>query len=275
MKRIGEAWLAASQRIDRLDARLLVQHVAACRHADLIAHPQRPMAAEQWATLDALVRRRRGGEPLAYLLGSAEFYGSEFLVTPAVLVPRPETELLVELAIECIKPWPPLRIADLGTGSGVLAVTFAKIFSGSLVTAVDLSPEAIAVATSNARRHAVAVEFLVGNWYSPLGGVRFDLIVANPPYVADADPHLLRDGLKFEPQMALTDGVGGGDGLACIREIVDGAAQHLLPGGWLLIENGYDQAERVRGLMQHAGFSEVASSLDMSGIERVTLGQLR
>ena len=241
-----------------------------CKHADLIAHPTRPLSPLQWVSFEALVRRREHGEPLAYILGSAEFYGRQFVVAPAVLIPRPETELLVDLAIEHVHSQPGARILDLGTGSGVLAVTLARLCPAALVAAVDLSSPALAVARDNAARHAVAVSFHVGDWYAPLGVSRFDLIVANPPYVAQADPHLQNDGLPFEPQVALTDGVFGGDGLACIRAIIGGVAAHLRPGGCLLIEHGYDQATAVRQLLLKVGLSDVESWRDLSKIERVS-----
>ncbi len=271
---IGEAWRLASQRIDRLDARLLVEHVAGCAHADLIARPERLLSAEQLATLAALIDRRAAGEPLAYLIGSAAFYGLEFAVTPAVLIPRPDTELLVDLAIERLRSMPTAQVLDLGTGSGILAVTLGHLFPSAALTAVDRSPAALAVASANAARHAVAVRFLAGCWYSPLAGTRFDLIVANPPYVAHGDPHLRRDGLPFEPAMALTDGLAGGDGLACIRAIVGGARAHLRPRGWLLLEHGYRQAAAVRALLNREGLAEVASWHDLSKIERVSGGRL-
>ena len=270
---IGDAWRAARQVVDRLDARLLVEHVAACRHADLIADPRRALSADQFASLDELVRRRAGGEPLAYLLGCAPFYGLDFLVTPEVLIPRPETELLVELALERLQSLSAPSVVDLGTGSGVVAVSIGHRCPVALVTAVDLSPAALAVARINAGRHAVDARFLAGDWYAPLVNDRFHLIAANPPYVADGDPHLQHGGLPFEPQMALTDGVAGGDGLACIRRIVGGAAAHLVPGGWLLIEHGYDQATKVRHLLHQEAFSEVASWPDLAGIERVSGGR--
>ena len=271
----GEAWRLASQSVDRLDARLLVEYVADCTHADLIAHPERALSAAQFDRLVALVRRRAAGEPLAYLLGSAEFYGRRFLVSPAVLIPRPDTERLVDLAIERIESLPRPRIVDLGTGSGVVAVTLKCLCPKALITAVELSQSALEVARLNAERHAAAVRFLAGNWYSPLAVECFDLIVANPPYVAEGDPHLLQDGLPFEPQTALTDAVAGGDGLACIRVIVGGAARHLYRDGWLLVEHGYNQAAAVRKLLHQAGFAEVASWHDLSGIERVSGGRWR
>lgn len=271
---IGEAWRAASQHIDRLDARLLVEHLAECRYAELLAHPTRPLPNELVARLDGLVQRRVAGEPLAYLLGSAEFLGLEFLVKPAVLVPRPDTELLAQLAIKCLQGRKLPHALDLGTGSGILAVTIGRFVPVAVLTAVDLSSEALEVAEQNAQRHEVAVRFLAGDWYSPLRGDRFDLIVANPPYVADGDPHLQGNGVSFEPRMALTDGVSGGDGLACLRAVIGGAAQHLLPGGRLLVEHGYDQAAEVRELLRAAGFFEVRSWRDLSQIERVSGGRV-
>ncbi|OJW48165.1 MAG: protein-(glutamine-N5) methyltransferase, release factor-specific [Candidatus Accumulibacter sp. 66-26] len=274
---IGEAWRAASRRIDRLDARLLVEHVVGCTHADLIARPETPLSAEQSAALDALVARRTAGEPLAYLTGSAMFHDFEFHVSPAVLIPRPETELLVELgakfATERARTCPAPRIVDLGTGSGIVAITLARLCPQAAVSAVDVSPEALAVAAANAARLAPAVRLLAGDWYAPLSGERFDLIVSNPPYVVSGDPHLALNGLPFEPQGALTDGVAGGDGLACIRAIVSGAPMHLAAGGWLLIEHGYDQAAGVQTLLRAENFSEVQSWQDLAGIDRVSGGR--
>lgn len=274
---IGEAWRAASRRIDRLDARLLVEHVVGCTHADLIARPETPLSAEQSAALDALVARRAAGEPLAYLTGSAMFHDFEFHVSPAVLIPRPETELLVELgakfATERARTCPAPRIVDLGTGSGIVAITLARLCPQAAVSAVDVSPEALAVAAANAARLAPAVRLLAGDWYAPLAGERFDLIVSNPPYVVSGDPHLALNGLPFEPQGALTDGVAGGDGLACIRAIVSGAPMHLAAGGWLLIEHGYDQAAGVQALLRAENFSEVQSWRDLAGIDRVSGGR--
>ncbi|HPT50947.1 MAG TPA: peptide chain release factor N(5)-glutamine methyltransferase [Accumulibacter sp.] len=272
---IGDAWRAARQRIDRLDARLLVEHVAACTHAELLAHPERLLSAAQTGELAALVARRARGEPLAYLLRSAGFHGLEFAVTPDVLIPRPETERLVELALERLPAVPAPRIVDLGTGSGILAITLARHCPQATVTAVDLSPAALDVARANAARHGVAVRFCQGDWYLPLGDARFDLIVANPPYVADGDPHLRGDGLPYEPRMALTDGQPGGDGLACIQAIVADSGEHLAPGGWLLLEHGYDQADAVRELLRAHGLVEIASWRDLGGIERVSGGRSR
>lgn len=282
---IGEAWRAASRRIDRLDARLLVEHVSGCSHADLIARPETPLSDAHAATLAALVARRAAGEPLAYLTGSVLFHDFEFHVSPAVLIPRPETGLLVELAAQfaaefsvdcaadCVPAGAPLRIVDLGTGSGVIAITLARLCPAAEVSAVDLSTEALGVARANAARLAPAVRLLAGDWYAPLAGERFDLIVSNPPYVVSGDPHLALNGLPFEPQGALTDGVAGGDGLACIRAIVGGAPAHLAGRGWLLIEHGYDQAAAVQALLRAQGFAEVQSWQDLAGIDRVSGGR--
>lgn len=270
---IGEAWQQAGRRIDRLDARLLVEHVSGCTHSDLIARPERSLSPEAANLLDLLLERRVAGEPLAYLLGSAHFHDFEFAVSPAVLIPRPETELLVELALARAQRLAAPRILDLGTGSGIVAVTLACLCPSAQVSAIDVSAAALDVARANALRHAPAVRFLAGDWYAPLGAERFDLIVANPPYVVCGDPHLAADGLPFEPQLALTDGVAGGDGLSCIRAIVLGASAHLAADGWLLVEHGYDQGASTRTLLQASGFGEVATWPDLAGIDRVSGGR--
>ena len=270
---LGDAWREASRRIARLDARLLLEHVCGCTYADLIAHPDRELSSDQAARFASLLARREAGEPLAYLVGSAFFCGLEFAVSPAVLIPRPETEVLVEQAMDRVKGLAAPRIVDMGTGSGIVAILLAQRCPAADVTAVDVSAAALAVARANADRHKVRVRSLEGDWYGPLGDERFDLIVSNPPYVVAGDPHLQQNGLPFEPQMALTDAVAGGDGLACIRALIASASRHLLPAGWLLIEHGYDQAVQVRELLRATGFSEVSSWRDDAGIERVSGGQ--
>jgi len=270
---IGAAWRDAGLRIARLDARLLLEHVCCCTHAELIAHSERELTADQSQLFAALLARREAGEPLAYLLGSAFFCELEFAVSPAVLIPRPETEVLVKQAEVFAQKLAAPRIVDMGTGSGIVAILLARRCTAARVTAVDLSPAALSVARVNAERHEVSVRFLEGDWYSPLGDERVDLIVSNPPYVAAGDPHLHHNGLPFEPQMALTDAVAGGQGLACIQTLIEGAGRHLLPAGWLLIEHGYDQAVQVRELLRAAGFAEVLSWWDDAGIERVSGGQ--
>ncbi|MBS1190338.1 MAG: [protein release factor]-glutamine N5-methyltransferase [Rhodocyclaceae bacterium] len=271
---IGEAWLAAQQRIDRLDARLLVQHVAGCSHADLIARPEKPLTLEQLSWLESLVTRRAEGEPLAYLLESAEFYGRSFTVSPAVLIPRPETEELVALALDRLAGIPAPRVLDLGTGSGIIAITLALEKPAARVTAVDISPAALEVARGNAERLGARVDFRPGSWFGPVAGERFDLVVSNPPYVAQGDPHLEMNGLPFEPRGALTDGVAQGDGLAYIRAIVAGAPDHLAPGGWLLFEHGYDQGEKSRNLLQAKQFKCILTQPDLAGIDRISGGRL-
>lgn len=262
---------AVRRRIARLDARLLVQHVAGIGHAEFLAHPERLLAADELRLFMDLVARRAHGEPLAYLTGEREFFGRSFRVTPEVLVPRPDTERLVLAAREAAQARAGLRIVDLGTGSGVIAVTLALECPHAELTAVELSPGALAVARDNALRLGARVRFLAGDWYAPLAGERFDLIVANPPYVAASDPHLAQDGLPFEPDLALTD---GGDGLGCLRAIVAAAPEYLAPGGGVLLEHGYDQAAAVRALLAARGFLAIRSLRDLGGNERVSGGVL-
>ena len=271
--RLGEAWRQACRRIDRLDARLLLEHVCGCSHADLIARPELEITESRATRLEELLRRRESGEPLAYLLGSAWFCGLEFNVGPAVLIPRPDTEVLVNVAAEKAIALESPAIVDLGTGSGIVAILIARLCPRAQVTAVDVSSVALDVARVNAQRHGVNIRFREGDWYAPLGDERFDLIVSNPPYVVAGDPHLQQNGLPFEPIQALTDGIVGGDGLACIRRLIDGASAHLHTGGWLLMEHGYDQAVEVRRLLAQAGIDEVASWRDSAGIERVSGGR--
>jgi release factor glutamine methyltransferase len=216
-----------------------------------------------------LAERRRQGEPIAYILGRREFYGLEFALTRAVLIPRPETELLVELALARIPDKADVRVLDLGTGSGAIAVALAKKRPQARLTAVDVDYAALAVARANASRHGVSVRFFCGDWFGALSGETFDLIVANPPYVAAGDPHLSTGDARFEPQRAL---VGGADGLDCIRAIVAKAGAHLRPGAWLLFEHGYDQAETCRALLAAQGYATVQSWPDLAGIQRVSGG---
>ncbi len=272
LRAIGELWHDASQRIDRLDARLLLEYVGGWSHRELIAHPDRTLSASQQDLFTSLLSRREAGEPLAYLLGSAFFYGLEFNVSPAVLIPRSDTEVLVNQAKARAEKLDAPRIVDLGTGSGVVAILLARLCPSASVTAVDISVEALEVAQSNAVRLGASVRFLLGDWFAPLHDERFDLIVSNPPYVAEDDPHLRLNGLPFEPRLALTDGVAGSAGLACIEMLIAGAGKHLFSGGSLLIEHGYDQAVQVREWLKVAGFCGVESWRDEAGIERVSGG---
>ncbi|MDN5753936.1 MAG: peptide chain release factor N(5)-glutamine methyltransferase, partial [Nitrosospira sp.] len=225
---------------------------------------------EQAQTFRLMTARRSHGEPVAYLVGQREFYGLDFKVTPAVLIPRPETELLVELALARIPADRPCRILDLGTGSGAIAITIAKHRPLADITAVDFSAEAVAVARMNAGQlKARNVHITQADWFDGLGEEKFDRIVSNPPYVAGGDPHLTQGDLRFEPRAALTT---GGDGLDCIRFIIASAASHLVAGGVLLLEHGYDQAEACSQLLNDTGFGDVFSRPDLAGIMRVSGG---
>jgi release factor glutamine methyltransferase len=252
--------------IEAREARLLLAHAMRCSEAQVLGFPGREVPASASGLFADYLRRRKKGEPVAYIVGEKEFYGLALEVTPAVLIPRPETELLVELALAREFS----SLADLGTGSGAIAVAVKKHRPAARVVAVEASDAALAVARRNAARHEVTIELRSGSWLAPLEGERFDLIVANPPYVADGDPHLPE--LRFEPASAL---VSGADGLDDIREIARAAPAHLAPGGWLLLEHGFDQSARVRALLEAAGFENVSSVSDNAGHERVTLGTKR
>ena len=263
------AQLTAESGLPPLEARMLLERVLEKTHAWLIAHADEAAGAEPEKAFAILAARRRQGEPMAYILGEREFYGLEIGVSRAVLIPRPETELLVELALARIRANAAVRVLDLGTGSGAVAVALAKARPQAQLTAVDIDYAALGVARENARRHKVRVRFFCGDWLGPLPREHFELIVANPPYVAAGDPHLARGDVRFEPQRAL---VGGADGLDCIRAIVTRAKPHLDPGAWLLFEHGYDQAEACRALLESGGYEEVQSWPDLAGIPRVSGG---
>ena len=271
----GRAALETALSLDaataRIEAQSLMQHVLNVSRAWLLAHDDAVLDAAQETAYADLLQRRLHGEPLAYLLGEREFYGLVFKVTPATLIPRPETELLVELALERIPQPSTPRILDLGTGSGAIALSIAHARPHSLVLACDASAAALSVARENAQRlNCSNATFQQSNWYAVLADQRFDLIVSNPPYVAAHDPHLQQGDLRFEPLSALAS---GDDGLANIRRIVAQARAHLEPGGWLLLEHGYDQADAVRELLLAAGFSDVFSARDLAGIERCSGGR--
>jgi len=267
-----EALYQACLNIDAIDARILLQHVLDVGHAHLVAHPAQVLTAEQVQSFHLLATRRALGEPVAYLIGKREFYGLGFTVTPAVLIPRPETELLVDLSLERIPLDSPCRVLDLGTGSGAIALTIARHRPLASITAVDISADAVAVAKTNAAQLNVNnVRILEGNWFCELGQERFDLIVSNPPYVAEGDPHLSQGDLRYEPDRALT---AGGAGLECIESIVASAPAHLAANGMLLLEHGYDQAQACRDLLSKTGFVGVFSLPDLAGILRVSGGCL-
>lgn len=262
------AW--ARTRVDGVDARILLRQVLGCGAAALIVRGGEALAPAQWRRFEDWVARRAAGEPVAYLIGEREFFGRSFKVTPAVLIPRPETELLVELALaRCLDSRQP-RVLDMGTGSGVLAVTLALELPDASVCAVDRSRPALLVAMANAAQAGASVSFVESDWFAGLGAERFDLIVANPPYVAATDPHLEQGDLRFEPRSALAAGPEGLDDLA---RIIGDAPAYLETGGWLLLEHGYDQASAVRSRLVDAGFVEVATWQDLAGIDRVTGGR--
>jgi len=261
---------AAAGRIDPTDARWLLAHAAGRSQTWLFAHARDPVPAGVADRFEALVARRAAGEPVAYLTGVRGFWGFDLAVTPATLIPRPETELLVELALARL-PANDARVADLGTGSGAVALAIARERPDASVLATDASVAALEVARANAQTLGLArVRFALGDWYAPLAGARFDVIASNPPYIEDADPHLAQGDLRFEPASALSSGA---DGLDAIRTLAAGAIAHLAPGGWLLVEHGLAQGAAVRGLFSEAGLVEVATERDLEGRERVTLGR--
>ena len=261
----------ARRRIDPADADLLLAHALGCSRTWLLAHGDDGIAAAEAARFTALVERRAAGEPVAYLTGSRGFWTLELAVTPATLVPRPETELLVELALERIPADAEARVADLGTGSGAIALAIAKERPRARVLATDAREAALEVARGNARRNRIGnVELRHGDWLAPLHGERFDLIASSPPYIALGDPHLDEGDLRFEPPSALSS---GSDGLDAIRAIARASPAHLRAGGWLLLEHGWEQGGAVRALLHEAGFAEVATERDLEGRDRVTLGR--
>lgn len=255
----------------RREAQILLGHVLGVARAWLVGHGDEKADPSAAAIFRDLVRRRRTGEPVAYLVGKREFYGLDFHVTPEVLIPRADTETLIDSALEKMILGASHDVLDLGTGSGCIAITIAHERPTTRVTAVDVSTAALNIARENAAAIGVDVEFVQGRWFEPLASNRFDLIVSNPPYVATGDPHLQQGDLRFEPATALTSGE---DGLTDIRDIVAGASAHLRTGGWLLFEHGYDQAGICRDLLLHAGFGDVISCADLAGLPRVAGGRL-
>ncbi len=262
--------LLRESRLPALEARMLWQHVLQVPRSWLVAHDDEHPDPDRLRVYRDLEARRLAGEPMAYILGVREFMGHEFAVSPAVLIPRPDTELLVETAVEALQGRENASVLDLGTGSGAIPISIALACPEVKVVATDLSDDALQVARNNAVRLGVCVEFHRGSWYEALpSGKVFDLIVSNPPYIPADDPHLAQGDLRFEPSMALTD---GDDGLAAYREIVAGAPAHLRPGGLLLVEHGWDQAAAICDLLRLAGFREIHSLPDLAGILRVSGG---
>ena len=265
------AALGLAHRDARLDARVLAAHVLGVDTAWLIAHDTDPLSDTHTAAFEFLLTQRLEGVPVAYLVGTREFYGRPFQVSPDVLIPRPDTELLVELALARMPPDQAMEVLDLGTGSGCIAITLALERSRARITAVDRSAAALAIAERNADILNAHVEFLTCDWFAALVGRRFDLIVGNPPYIAATDPHLARGDVRFEPLTALT---AGRDGLADLRQLTAAARNHLRPGGVLLLEHGYDQADAVQALLRESGIPRPQSWADLAGILRVSGGEL-
>ena len=264
---------AQAQGLDRLDAQLLLLHAlghASHDRAWLLAHDTDALPVATERRFAPLVARRAAGEPLAYITGQREFFGLDLEVSPSVLIPRPDTEILVEWALAYLplSPEPPMAVLDLGTGSGAIALALKAQRPGAQVHAIDQSEAALAVARRNATRLGLDIRLSQGNWLDG-SSERYHLIVANPPYVADADPHL--PALAHEPLQALT---AGAEGLDDLRAIIASAPAHLHPGGRLLLEHGHDQATRVRQLLHTAGFADIASRRDLAGIERCSGGRL-
>jgi release factor glutamine methyltransferase len=271
-KTIRQALVEATHRLgDRIDAEVLLCHVLDKPRSWLIAHADDTLLPDYAAAYALLLEQREAGEPVAYITGRRGFWSLDLEVTPATLIPRPETELLVELALERLPNDRPCHVLDLGTGSGAIALAIARERPSSQVTATDASSDALAVAQGNARRHHVGnISFVHGDWFAPLGDKRFDVIVSNPPYIESSDPHLQQGDLRFEPMSALASGI---DGFDDIRRIIRDAGLHLLPGGWLLFEHGWQQGDAARALLRDAGFVELSTVRDLEDRDRVSVGR--
>lgn len=272
MPDIRHALTEATQRLgDRVDAEVLLAYALSKPRSWLIAHADDQLSLEHASAYTLLIEQREAGEPVAYITGRRGFWSLDLEVTPDTLIPRPETELLVELALERLPLGKACHVLDLGTGSGAIALAIARERTQAQVIATDASVEALAVAQRNARRHHIGnVSFVQGNWFTPVGDRRFDVIVSNPPYIESSDPHLQQGDLRFEPMSALASGK---DGLDDIRFIVRDAGLHLVPGGWLLFEHGWNQGDAARTLLRDAGFVELSTASDLEQRDRVSLGR--
>jgi release factor glutamine methyltransferase len=269
-----ESSLGLDSGESRIEVQMLLQRVLGVGRAYLFAHAEQVLDTAQLSAYEALLERRLRGEPMAYILGEREFFGLNFKVTQATLIPRPETELLVELGLQRLLPMGDrgckLRVLDLGTGSGAIALAIAHARPDVDVVAVDASEAALTVAQENAQRLGITnASFIQSDWFAALGAQRFDLIVSNPPYIVAGDAHLAQGDARFEPLSALASGL---DGLDDIRHIAAQAGQYLERGANLLLEHGYDQAAAVREILKNNAFIEVFSARDIAGIERVSVG---
>ena len=258
----------------QLDAELLLCHVLNKPRSYLFTWPEKQLNTEQQQQFQALLAQRIQGQPVAYLIGSQGFWSLELAVAPSTLIPRADTEVLVEQALSCPLPeatQQPIQVLDLGTGTGAIALALASERPAWQITAVDRVAEAVALAQTNQQQLRLTnVQILQSDWFAQLSGQRYQLIVSNPPYIAEQDPHLAQGDVRFEPISALTSGI---DGLDAIRQIIQQAPDYLTAGGWLLLEHGYDQAQAVRGLLQARGFLAVASAEDLAKHQRVSFGQ--
>ena len=268
--------------LPRNEARLLIAHVLHRDQAWLVGHDDYQFTAGELDALNALTARRTVGEPVAYLLGKREFYGRAFFCSPVALIPRPETELLVEYALNLIpvasatvggSTDTPMHVLDVGTGTGCIAITLALERPGIIVTAVDISPDALALAGENAQRLQTNLTFIHSNWFAALPpNAQFNLILSNPPYIVPGDTHLVQGDLRFEPAIALADTL---DGLESYRQLALGAQRHLKSGGMLIVEHGYDQGKSVPALLNNAGFAGIATHRDLAGHPRITVARKR
>lgn len=263
--------LGLDRRAASLEARIMLASAAGQNQSWVMAHVRDVLTPSEQSGYQVMLERRLSGEPIAYIMGKREFFGRTFYVTPDVLIPRPETELLVELALEKCKGLDSLELLDLGTGSGCIAITLALSCPDARVTAVEASFQALEVAEKNAKALGASIEFLQGFWLDPVAGRRFDIIVANPPYVSPLDSHLNQGDVRFEPAKAL---IAHEAGLADIKTIVKHAKDHLKSGGILMLEHGFDQSVQVRELLNRAGYAEIESWRDLAGIERVSMAKM-
>lgn len=259
-------WRNSQQKLSRLECDLLIAHVTQMSRAQILARPEQSLSRDQLLQLDSFSTALESDTPLAYVLGEKEFFGLLLQVNAAVLVPRPETELLVELALQRLEPGH--SVLDAGTGSGAIAIALAHSCQELTVVACDNSEDALGVAAENARRHKTQIDFYRSDWFEQLPSTRWDVVVSNPPYIAANDPHLV--SLKAEPSSAL---IADDDGMADLNTLIEQSPNFLNAGGWLMVEHGYDQAESVRAAMIKRGFREVHSATDLGGIERVTQGR--
>ncbi|WP_297527486.1 peptide chain release factor N(5)-glutamine methyltransferase [Thiohalobacter sp.] len=269
--RLAAARLEGRSDSPGLDAEILLAHVLGRPRSHLHAWPEAELDEAAALRFSALIEHRAAGKPVAHLVGQREFWSLPLEVTPDTLIPRPETELLVEALLERLPAGQPAHILDLGTGSGAIALAVRHERPLWTVTAVERAPAALAVARRNARRLGLTIDWREGNWFVPVSGERFTAIVSNPPYVAEADPHLDQGDVRHEPRAALA---AGPEGLDDLEHIISGAPAHLEPGGWLLLEHGMDQAEAVASLLKSRGFEEIRCLRDLAGLDRVSLGRM-